>query len=144
MDTITTAAVDITHEPGDIVTVQQDERSTDNERLDQIWQDFLSSKRLASSEEVENIEENVRTDGQFRRFLLATMIFGGAELLQKTKEEDGALVLAMSIIAGKHWIKRTQELIEVIETQIARNQLALCEEEDIKTLMTRAEAELFE
>ncbi|MCL2644386.1 MAG: hypothetical protein FWD51_02895 [Betaproteobacteria bacterium] len=123
-------------------TAQQTEEH--DEELDKIWQDFITCEPLASSEQIENIEERVRLDGQFRRYLLATMHFGGAELLQKSKEEKGALVLAGAIIAGKHWVERTKELIEFIEAQILRLQLALCEEEDIDTLMTQAEAEMFE
>ncbi len=115
------------------------------DQMDQLWHDFLSCEPLASSQdEVMELEDQVNRDGVLRRIVLATTPFGGKELLEKTKEDGGAYVIALAIKAGQHWIERTRELIGIMETQVVRLELSLMETEGMESLLEKAEAELFD
>lgn len=114
-----------------------------HDELDELWEQFLASEPLAKdSNEVMELEKQIQRDGQCRRAVLASMKFGGAELLKKSKDDEGAYVLALSAAAGDYWLGRTKKLVELIETQVIRLNMALCEREDAMELLKKAEAEL--
>ncbi len=113
--------------------------------VDQLWERFLASKPLAKDQaEVNMIEEISQKNDQFRRAVLASMKFGGAELLEKSKDDDAAKVLAMVIVGGEHWLAHTTELSDLVKNQIARLRMSLFERPDMDSLFIIAESELCE
>lgn len=125
-------------------TVNQSCKSSDEE-LDNVWSKFLACAPLVTNvQEVMELEQVVDDEGILRRLVLATMQFGGAELLSQSQEDEGAQMLALALVAGEKWEESTKSLLELVAMQLLRLRLSLFERPDMDVLLAKAAGELFD
>lgn len=117
---------------------------TDEKRYSELWEQFLACEPLLKGNDEALVAERVRIIDYCRRVVLSSMKFGGAELLDKARDDEGARALSLSIVTGENWLTETKALMEIMEAQILRLRMSLFEREDMEELLKSAETELFE
>ncbi len=115
--------------------------------LDALWEQFQSCAALLADDDVDVIERaqaSAALSGIPRRAILASARFGGAELIEKAKDRDCAIVFAALVEAGDAWINRQRSLIELAEAQTLRLRMSLMERPDMEAVFAEALATLGE
>ncbi|MDO4724427.1 MAG: hypothetical protein Q4A97_06660 [Comamonadaceae bacterium] len=120
------------------------EPKTGDQSHDQLWEQFLACEPLLNRNDEVFVEERIQTSDYCRRVVLSSMKFGGAELLEKARDDEGARALSLSIATGEYWLTETKALMEIMEAQILRLRMSLFEHKDMEELISKAQAELFE
>jgi hypothetical protein len=99
---------------------------------------------LFTIEDVNAIDASLQgpPDGQNRRVAFIAMMKSGKELIDlANKDRDSAVVVATMVESAVLCHKRLLELADMVKTAEVRARVALCEREDMTSVIAEAKAE---
>lgn len=111
-----------------------------------LWANLKRAPPLLTDEEVHTIEQSLSDrslNGIPRRAVLSMATEGGGELIRKVESDRAYAVIAAALmVAGEAWLERSKCLNELIEAQVLRNRMALCNRDDMDDVIREGEAML--